>query len=142
MIILDTNFMIYLMKYKLSYDLEEHKKELVIPIQAVKELKTLSKQAEKIKDRENAKLALILLEKWNVKTIDGHSIKQIYEATKDIRSHKTDKPLVIFADTVKGKGIKSWENIALKHGIAPKGGEANKLLKELEDYSSQGEYEK
>ena len=78
---------------------------------------------------------------WDVKTIDGHSIKEFYEATNNFRDYKRGKPLVIIAETVKGKGIKSWENKALVHGMAPKGEDAIKLKGELKKYSSRGEYE-
>ncbi|MAG79061.1 transketolase [Candidatus Pacearchaeota archaeon] len=78
---------------------------------------------------------------WDVKTIDGHSVKEIYEATNNFRGYKEDKPLMIIAETVKGKGIKSWENKALVHGMAPKGKDIKKLEEELEVYSSRGEYE-
>ena len=72
---------------------------------------------------------------WDVKTINGHSIKELYDAIENFRAHKRDKPLMIIAETVKGKGLKSWENVALTHGMAPQGEEANKLVNELEEYS-------
>jgi len=70
MIILDTNFLIYIMKYKIAHNLEEYKSELAVPEQVVFELETLSRKTKKIKDREYAKLALVLLEKWNVKVLN------------------------------------------------------------------------
>jgi transketolase len=56
---------------------------------------------------------------WETKRINGHSIPEIYSALDNLRAHKRTKPLMVIADTVKGKGVDSWENVALKHGIAP-----------------------
>lgn len=43
---------------------------------------------------------------WNVKEVDGHNIEDLYDALIDYSS----KPLVIIANTVKGKGISFMEN--------------------------------
>ena len=43
---------------------------------------------------------------WNVLEIDGHSVRACQEAFLT----KTDKPLVVIASTVKGKGISFMEN--------------------------------
>ena len=63
MIILDTNFIIYAIKHKLGHELEEYKNELAVPEQVIFELEMLSSKSKKIKDREDAKLGLLLLEK-------------------------------------------------------------------------------
>ena len=70
MIILDTNFLIYMIKYKLAHQLEEHKQEFAVPEQVVYEIEMLSRDAEKIKDREYAKLALVLLERWKPQVLN------------------------------------------------------------------------
>ena len=70
MIILDTNFIIYAVKYKLAHDLEEYKNELAVPEQVIFELEMLSSKSEKVKDREDAKLGLLLVEKWNIKVLN------------------------------------------------------------------------
>lgn len=44
--------------------------------------------------------------------IDGHSYEQI-ESALGVR--ETDKPLVIICDTIKGKGVKDFENSLLYH---------------------------
>jgi len=74
MIILDTNFLIYIMKYKLAHDIEEHINQLAVPVQVINELKTLAKNAEKTADRQAANLALMLLEKWKVKIIEEEGV--------------------------------------------------------------------
>ncbi len=80
---------------------------------------------------------------WEVKRIDGHSIKEILGALENFRGHKRDKPLMIIADTVKGKGVKFIENVALWHGAAPINQEdIERARRELEEYSIGGEYER
>jgi len=67
---------------------------------------------------------------WNVIRIDGHDIKQILDAYEKAKTVK-DKPTVIIADTVKGKGVSFMENEAGWHGKAPNRGELDQALKEL-----------
>ena len=71
MIILDTNFLIYLMKYRIADALEGKKNELAVPSPVINELKGLAKSAEKGKDKEAAKMALVLLEKWKVRILES-----------------------------------------------------------------------
>ena len=78
---------------------------------------------------------------WDTENIDGHSIKEVFEAVENFRSHKRNKPLVIIADTIKGKGIKFMENVALWHGVAPQGEDAERARKELNEYTLSKEYE-
>ena len=54
---------------------------------------------------------------WNVITIDGHDVGQILKAF-DATRQVADKPTVIIADTVKGKGISYAENSAAFHNAA------------------------
>lgn len=48
---------------------------------------------------------------WDVLEIDGHDIEQCYDAF----SYKSQKPLVVIANTVKGKGISFMENQSSWH---------------------------
>lgn len=68
---------------------------------------------------------------WNVKKIDGHSYSQIFNAFKDIRSKKTDKPLVIIAKTTKGKGVSYMECQLAWHHSVPAGEKLEKARKQL-----------
>lgn len=61
---------------------------------------------------------------WETAKIDGHSIISILNILKDIRSRKSSKPLVIIADTVKGKYIESMSYQPRWHGLAPTGNDA------------------
>ena len=68
---------------------------------------------------------------WDVKIIKGHSFKEIIFALKDIRSRKSNKPLVIIAKTVKGKGVSFMENKPIWHYRIPVGEELKLARKEL-----------
>ncbi len=68
---------------------------------------------------------------WEVVTIDGHSFQNIFSALEGCRSRQGEKPLLIIANTVKGKGVSFMENVPLWHGLAPKGSEAELARAEL-----------
>lgn len=61
---------------------------------------------------------------WEVKRIDGHSLRDIMAALSNVRSRRSEKPLVVIADTVKGEGVESVSDNPRWHGIAPKGVDA------------------
>ncbi len=67
---------------------------------------------------------------WNVFEIDGHNIEQIYNTIE--KAKFSDKPCVIIADTIKGKGVSFMENNASWHGKAPNDEQLQEALKELE----------
>jgi len=56
---------------------------------------------------------------WKVKSIDGHNLKEIYDAWSWARSTENGKPSAIIAKTVKGKGVSFMENVVGFHGKAP-----------------------
>ena len=66
---------------------------------------------------------------WDVKNVDGHSIKELNEAFLSLK----DRPLLIVANTVKGKGFSFSEaNNYWHHAILTKD-QYDKALKELND---------
>ncbi|MBM2841648.1 MAG: Transketolase-like protein [Bacteroidetes bacterium] len=67
---------------------------------------------------------------WRVVRIDGHDMKQVVDALSTPRDG-SGRPLLILADTVKGKGISFMENVAGWHGKAPNREEMLKGLAEL-----------
>ena len=74
---------------------------------------------------------------WHTLEIDGHNMSQILSALDGAEKVK-DKPTVIIAHTVKGKGISFAEKAVSYHGIAPKDGRSGKesldqALKDLGD---------
>lgn len=69
---------------------------------------------------------------WLVIEIDGHDMQQIVRALeKATYNAGTEQPIVILANTVKGKGVSFMENVAGWHGKAPNFDELVKSLKEL-----------
>ena len=67
---------------------------------------------------------------WQVLHIDGHNMSQIMRAF-EIAGSFHDKPVVILADTIKGKGVSFMENQAGWHGKTPSREELDAALKEL-----------
>ncbi|MGC8630963.1 MAG: transketolase [Thermoprotei archaeon] len=69
---------------------------------------------------------------WNAIMIDGHDIRAIIDAV-DWAKDKNDKPSVIIAKTVKGKGVSYMEGNDHYHGNPPENDEKYKqALSELE----------
>jgi len=68
---------------------------------------------------------------WHTIDIDGHDFDQILSACQRAEKMK-NKPTVIIARTVKGKGVSFMENNVAFHGKAPTWEEAERALKELE----------
>jgi len=68
---------------------------------------------------------------WHTIDIDGHDFDQILSAYQEAEKIK-EKPIVIVAHTIKGKGVSFMENNVAFHGKAPTREEAERALKELE----------
>ncbi len=70
---------------------------------------------------------------WNTTVIDGHNVEEINSALE--KAYKTaessDKPFIIIANTVKGKGVSFMEDQVSWHGVAPKDEDLEKALEEL-----------
>ena len=74
---------------------------------------------------------------WHTLEIDGHNMTQILKALDEAEKIK-NKPTVIIAHTLKGKGVSFAEGTVGYHGIAPKDGRSGKesldqALKDIED---------
>jgi transketolase len=67
---------------------------------------------------------------WEVFEINGHNFDEIEDAIKKAKEIK-DKPVMIIAHTVKGKGVSFMENQCGWHGKAPSPEEKDKALSEL-----------
>jgi transketolase len=67
---------------------------------------------------------------WNVIEIDGHNFDQIQKAFLEAEQEK-EKPTVIIARTIKGKGVSFMENDNKWHYKAPSEEEYKKALEEL-----------
>ena len=53
--------------------------------------------------------------KWSTERVDGHNVKQLYNIIMRLKKDKSNKPKVLIADTVKGKGVPSLERDSLSH---------------------------
>lgn len=62
---------------------------------------------------------------WSVRTIDGHDVQQIYKALSEA-PYEVDKPTLIVANTIKGKGIDFAEGSAEYHYWAPTPADADR----------------
>jgi transketolase len=67
---------------------------------------------------------------WHVIPINGHDLDEIYGAFLEADAVQ-DRPSLIVAETVKGKGVSFMENQVDWHGKAPSREEADQALKEL-----------
>ena len=67
---------------------------------------------------------------WHVLEVNGHDFLSLDNAFIEAKKVK-DKPSVIIAHTIPGKGVKEFENDFHWHGKAPNKDEANMALKEL-----------
>ena len=67
---------------------------------------------------------------WYVQEIDGHNFKEIISAVENAK--KQDKPIMIIANTIKGKGVSFMENNVSWHGKAPNDEEYKRAMEELE----------
>ncbi|MDR0930159.1 MAG: transketolase [Clostridiales bacterium] len=67
---------------------------------------------------------------WNVIQIDGHNYDEIKNAFNTARAC-IGKPSVIIAKTIKGKGVKMFENKAEWHGKAPNDEQYSEIIKSL-----------
>jgi transketolase len=67
---------------------------------------------------------------WHVQEIDGHDFRQINNALMMAKA-VTDKPSVIIARTIPGKGVREFEYDFHWHGKAPNKEEAANALEEL-----------
>ncbi len=67
---------------------------------------------------------------WFVQEIDGHDVRQIYDALLTCSDHE-GQPCVIIARTIKGKGASIMENNPAFHGRAPNPEEADLAFRDL-----------
>jgi transketolase len=68
---------------------------------------------------------------WHVLECDGHNIEEIIDALHEAQAI-SEKPTVILAHTILGKGVSFMENDYEWHGKAPNAEEARLALRELE----------
>jgi len=67
---------------------------------------------------------------WHVIGVDGHNMEEIINAVSRARA-MYEKPTMIIAHTIPGKGVSFMENLPEWHGKAPDKEEARRALHEL-----------
>ncbi|MDP3901085.1 MAG: transketolase [bacterium] len=67
---------------------------------------------------------------WHVLEVDGHNIEEVVDACNMAKAIQ-EKPALIIAHTIPGKGVSFMENEFEWHGKPPKASEAKKALAEL-----------
>jgi len=77
---------------------------------------------------------------WHVLEIDGHNIREFIDAIGQAHGI-ADKPTVIIANTIPGKGVSFMEKDCLWHGKAPNAEEAKKAMEELKAQQAEIEQE-
>jgi transketolase len=73
---------------------------------------------------------------WHVIDVNGHDIEEFVAAVNEAKA-VYEKPTMIIAHTIPGKGVSFMENDFLWHGKPPKKDEAEAALKELRTLESQ-----
>jgi transketolase len=68
---------------------------------------------------------------WEVREVNGHSFEELLGAFKDSHSRKSAKPLVIIANTIKGKGVSFMEGKLDWHHSVPTSEELKIARQEL-----------
>ena len=68
---------------------------------------------------------------WEVRTADGHSYESLLSVLGDIHSRHSGKPLMVIAQTTKGKGISFMENNIIWQYRIPVGDELEQARREL-----------
>ena len=66
--------------------------------------------------------------KWDVVTSDGHNVDQLYHLLKMLKEESNQKPKLLIANTIKGKGVPSLETDPLCHIKNLKPAEIDKIL--------------
>lgn len=69
--------------------------------------------------------------KWKAETVDGHDVYSLYNALVALKEDNEDKPKVLIAHTIKGKGVPSLETDPLSHVKSLKAEEIDAILAEL-----------
>jgi transketolase len=67
---------------------------------------------------------------WNALAVDGHDIEALMRAFREARACR-DRPTLIIAETIKGKGVSFMENQAGWHGVATSNAELEKALEDI-----------
>jgi transketolase len=68
---------------------------------------------------------------WETIELDGHSFDNIYHAWESVRKRRSNRPIVLIANTIKGKGVSFMEGSLHWHHNVLKGEQLEVARKEL-----------
>ncbi len=71
--------------------------------------------------------------RWDARRIDGHDLEAILDQFSIIRAERSEKPIVVIADTVKGRGVQRMEFDKDWHVGNLTGQDYDDVLAEIED---------
>ena len=69
---------------------------------------------------------------WNVISVNGHDVEELADAIEEAKKN-SDKPTMIVAHTIKGKGVSVFEDTNRFHGGQPTPEEYETAIRELDD---------
>lgn len=69
---------------------------------------------------------------WNVISVNGHDVEELADAIEEAKK-SSDKPTMIVAHTIKGKGVSVFEDTNRFHGGQPTPEEYETAIRELDD---------
>lgn len=68
---------------------------------------------------------------FEVREIDGHCFGELFDCFRDVRERTTPQPLMVIANTTKGKGLSLMEDQRMWHYRVPTGDDLERCRKEL-----------
>ncbi len=68
---------------------------------------------------------------WDVKSVDGHNLRLLYDVLIKIKQSKRNKPTVLIADTIKGNSVRRLERDSLSHIKNLSAGEVHSIISTL-----------
>jgi len=69
---------------------------------------------------------------WHVLEVDGHNMEQVADAVEEAKAIQ-EKPTVIIANTIPGKGVKEIENDYKWHGMPPKPEQVESFIAQIRE---------
>jgi transketolase len=73
---------------------------------------------------------------WQVHNVDGHAVEQVYTCLKASKQAPSEKPTMVIAHTIKGKGVKELEGNPLCHVRSLSKAEVELAIAVLDDENS------
>ena len=73
---------------------------------------------------------------WSVISVDGNSIPQLRETFRKVPVEK-EKPTLIIANTIKGKGVSYMEDVKKWHHGVPTDEQYRQAMEELDQYCAE-----